>query len=162
MAFRWRPNNGPKLNAGLFAFVFFQGIWTRIARNPILFVIFRGGGGGGEGPTLCPPSRSAHGSRKRSVLLLHSQERYKYENCNFHAIEHTFLAYKFKCIIMIRFSRRFLSLCYRYHHTRYELWFIKSLSRLFANKAQSGLCVITSYSIRYTCSIQYTSKTSRF
>ena len=33
-AFRWRADNGPKLNAGLVAAIF-QGIRTYIARNPI-------------------------------------------------------------------------------------------------------------------------------
>ena len=42
MAFRWRANDGPTLNLGLVAAIS-QGIWTCIARNPYIFVIFQGG-----------------------------------------------------------------------------------------------------------------------
>ena len=41
MAFRWRADDGPTLNAGLVAAIF-QGIRTCIAREPYIFVIFRG------------------------------------------------------------------------------------------------------------------------
>ena len=47
MAFRWRADDGPTLNGWLGSFVIFQGIWTSIAKKPYIFVIFRGGGGGG-------------------------------------------------------------------------------------------------------------------
>ena len=48
MAFRWRADAaGPSLNARLIT-VIFQGILTRIAEKPYIFVIFRGGGGGGR------------------------------------------------------------------------------------------------------------------
>ena len=57
MAFRWRADNGPKLNAGLVAFVIIQGVRTSIVKKPyILFVIFQGG------PDPCPPIGSAHAS----------------------------------------------------------------------------------------------------
>ena len=51
MAFRWRADNGPKLNAGVVhcSFVIFQGIWTSIANKPYIFMIFQGG------PDLPPP-----------------------------------------------------------------------------------------------------------
>ena len=40
MAFRWRADHVPTLNAG------FQGIWTRIAKKLYIFVVFQGVGGG--------------------------------------------------------------------------------------------------------------------
>ena len=43
MAFRWRADDGPTLNAGLVATIF-QGIGTCISRKPFIFVIFRGRG----------------------------------------------------------------------------------------------------------------------
>ena len=57
MAFRWRADDGPKLNAGLVAAIF-QGIRTCIIRKP--FVIFQGGGGGPNPLSPPPPSGSAH------------------------------------------------------------------------------------------------------
>ena len=39
MAFRWRADDGPTLNAGLV----FHGIWTSNAKKPYIFVIFQGG-----------------------------------------------------------------------------------------------------------------------
>ena len=49
MAFRWRADAaGPSLNASMIT-VIFQGIRTRIAENPYIFVIFPGGGGGESG-----------------------------------------------------------------------------------------------------------------
>ena len=45
MAFRWRADAaGPSLNARMII-VIFQGIRTRLLRNPTFFVIFRGEGG---------------------------------------------------------------------------------------------------------------------
>ena len=44
MAFRLRADDGPTLNAGLVALLFFQGIWTSIAKKPYIFVIFQRGG----------------------------------------------------------------------------------------------------------------------
>ena len=49
MAFRWWANDGPKLNAGLVALSFSKRPGPVLLRNPIAFVIFRGGGGGGGG-----------------------------------------------------------------------------------------------------------------
>ena len=44
MAFRWQADSaGPSLNARMIT-VIFQGIRTRIAEKPYIFVIFRGGG----------------------------------------------------------------------------------------------------------------------
>ena len=45
MAFCWRANDGPTLNAGLVAAIFFQGIQTSIAKKPNNFEIFQGGWG---------------------------------------------------------------------------------------------------------------------
>ena len=58
MAFRWRADDGQKLNAGLV----FQGFWTNIAKKPYIFVIFQGGSG-----PLVFPSGSAHVLRARST-----------------------------------------------------------------------------------------------
>ena len=48
MAFRWRADNGPTLNAGLVAACDFKGIRTSIAKNIFyifyILVIFQGGG----------------------------------------------------------------------------------------------------------------------
>ena len=41
MAFRWRADDGPTLNAGLVAAIF-QGIRTCIARKPYILVILGG------------------------------------------------------------------------------------------------------------------------
>ena len=54
MAFRWRADDGPTLNAGLVAFCDFQGVRTSIAKEPYIFVIFQLGGGGGSGPPVPP------------------------------------------------------------------------------------------------------------
>ena len=43
MAFRWRADAGPTLNAGLVALWFFQGILTSIAKNPYILWFFKGG-----------------------------------------------------------------------------------------------------------------------
>ena len=56
MAFRWRPDDGPTLNAGSSSFVIFQGIWTRIANKPY-FCDFSGWS---KPPVPTPPSGSAH------------------------------------------------------------------------------------------------------
>ena len=52
MAFHWRADDAPTLNAGLVAAIF-QGIRNCIARKPYIFVIFHGGGGG-SGPPVPP------------------------------------------------------------------------------------------------------------
>ena len=50
----WWPN----IERWLGSLVIFQGIWTRIAKKPYIFVIFQGGGGV---RTPVPPSGSVHG-----------------------------------------------------------------------------------------------------
>ena len=52
MAFRWRADDDPTLNAGLVAFFIFQGIGTSITRKSYIFAIFQGGEGG---PDPLPP-----------------------------------------------------------------------------------------------------------
>ena len=54
MAFRWLADDGPPLNA-LGSFVTFQGIRTRVAKQPYIFVSFQGGGGSPVHPFLDPP-----------------------------------------------------------------------------------------------------------
>ena len=56
MAFRWRADDGPTLNAGLF----FQGIRTNIAKKPYFFFIFFFGLFKGVRTPLSPPSGYAH------------------------------------------------------------------------------------------------------
>ena len=57
MAFRWRADGCPTLNASLVA-LWFQGMQTSIAEKPYNFVIFSGVGGGGPDPLS--PSGSTH------------------------------------------------------------------------------------------------------
>ena len=45
MAFRWRADNGPKLNADMVALCFFRGSGPVLLRNPIYVCNFQGGGG---------------------------------------------------------------------------------------------------------------------
>ena len=55
MAFRWRADDGPTLNAGLVALCFFRGsgpLSCLLLRNPIFFCVFFFGGGGGLFPPL--------------------------------------------------------------------------------------------------------------
>ena len=49
-AFRWRADDGPTFNAGLVV-CDFKGILTSVAKEPYIFVIFKGGGG----PDPLPP-----------------------------------------------------------------------------------------------------------
>ena len=51
MAFRWRADDGPTLNAGMVALRYFRGGGS-IAKKPYGFVMFRGGG---SGPPAPPP-----------------------------------------------------------------------------------------------------------
>ena len=44
MAFRWRTDDGPTLNAGLVA-CYFHGIQTSIAKKPYILLFFRGADG---------------------------------------------------------------------------------------------------------------------
>ena len=57
MAFGWRANDDPKLNAGLVAMCFFCGSGPVLLRNP-MFCDFSGGGGQTHVPP--PPSGSEH------------------------------------------------------------------------------------------------------
>ena len=52
MAFCWRADDDPTLNAGLVALWFFRGSGPVLQRNPIFLWFFRGGGGVW---TPCPP-----------------------------------------------------------------------------------------------------------
>ena len=55
MAFRWRADDGPTLDAGLVAAIF-QGIRTCFARKPYIFVVFHTGGDPDPlSPLLDPP-----------------------------------------------------------------------------------------------------------
>ena len=58
MAFRWRADDGPTLNAGLVALRFFRGSAPVLLRNPIFLLLFRG-----SEPPVPPPSGSAHANR---------------------------------------------------------------------------------------------------
>ena len=53
MAFRWRADDGPTLNAGLVA-LWFSGDPGQYYKEALYFVIFRGGGGGGGPDPLSP------------------------------------------------------------------------------------------------------------
>ena len=56
MAFRWRADDGQALNSGFEAFGFSTGSGPVLLKKLIclIFVIFRGGGGGPD-PGPCPP-----------------------------------------------------------------------------------------------------------
>ena len=63
MAFRWRAENGPTLNASLVALWFSLGIQTSIAKRPYIFVIFEGvSGPPAPHPPLNPPMLHMIGS----------------------------------------------------------------------------------------------------
>ena len=55
----WQANDGPTFDAALVALRFSSGSGPVNAKKPYIFVIFQGGGG--SGPTVPPPSWSAHG-----------------------------------------------------------------------------------------------------
>ena len=71
MAFRWRANDGPTLNAGLVAAIF-QGIRTCTARKPFIFVIFQGGGGGGGG--VGPPVQIDKKGMRNSMYVMYVRD----------------------------------------------------------------------------------------
>ena len=54
MAFHWRADDGPTLNAGLKALWFYRGSAPIIAKNPYIFVIFEEGGADFLSPPLDP------------------------------------------------------------------------------------------------------------
>ena len=56
MAYRWRADDGPTLDAGFVALWLFRGSGPVLQRNPIFLWFFRGGGGA----DFLPPSGSAH------------------------------------------------------------------------------------------------------
>ena len=62
--FKWGFAGGPMM-AQLVAFFYFKEIWTSIAKEPYIFVIFQGG----SGPPIPPSSGSTH----VHVLLMHHQ-----------------------------------------------------------------------------------------
>ena len=55
MAFRWRADGGPTLNAGLVALWFYRGSGPVLLRKPLILIFFRGGGSGPPVPPLDPP-----------------------------------------------------------------------------------------------------------
>ena len=68
MAFRWRADDGPTLNAGLVALWFFRGSGPVLLRNPIFLWFFRGR----LLPPPPPPSGPAHvGSVIRCMIGNH-------------------------------------------------------------------------------------------
>ena len=71
MAFRWRADDGPTLNAGFGSFVIFQGIRTSIAKKPYNFVIFQGGGGPGPLSPFDPPMGCTGSSESTLVKMPH-------------------------------------------------------------------------------------------
>ena len=94
MAFRWRADDGPTLNAGL--------VVLRISGDPVqycyenpYFCDFPGGGGGAE---PLPPSGSAHGTGQCIHLLRYTEKpfyrahRLLYDTLRtFYRIRHKFL-----------------------------------------------------------------------
>ena len=51
MAFRWRAEDGPTLDGGLAALIFFRGSGPILLKNPTFLQFFKGGGGANP---LCP------------------------------------------------------------------------------------------------------------
>ena len=68
MAFLWRVDNGPKLNAGLVALCIFRRSGPVMLRNPKFLCFSRGV------HTPCPPSGSAHAM---CILMLPNAESTK-------------------------------------------------------------------------------------
>ena len=66
MAFRWRADDGPTLNAGLV----FQGLRTSLAKKPYIFVIFQ------RGPTPCPPPPLLDPRMNKLLCWYIEQKRY--------------------------------------------------------------------------------------
>ena len=64
MAFRWRADDGPTLNACLVALCFKE-IRTSIAEKPYIFVIFQGSGFRTPGPTPLDPHMESLGWNMR-------------------------------------------------------------------------------------------------
>ena len=64
MAFRWRADDGPTLNAGLVIFENSWGSGPVLLRNSIFFVIFQGGC-----PDPLSPPGSAHGTGQMYTLI---------------------------------------------------------------------------------------------
>ena len=56
MAFRWRADDDPTLNASLVVFENFRGSGPVLLRNSVFFCDFSGGGGGGGGGGSGPPA----------------------------------------------------------------------------------------------------------
>ena len=68
MAFRWRADDGPILNAGLVALKLSRGSGP-ILLKILYFCDFPGGGGGPP----CPPSGSAHDAMVLCSLTFHTR-----------------------------------------------------------------------------------------
>ena len=67
MAFRWRADDDPTLNAGLVVFENFRGSGPVLLEILCFFVIFQVGG--------CPPSGSTHGTGRCLHLLRYTETR---------------------------------------------------------------------------------------
>ena len=68
MAFRWRADDGLKIECLLGSFVIFQGIQTSIAKKPFISVIFQGVGGLDH---LSPPPLDPHMNTIDSLYEIH-------------------------------------------------------------------------------------------
>ena len=73
MAFRWRADDDPTLNAGLVVFENFRGSGPVLLRNSMFFCDFSGGGWG-SGPPAPPPSGSALGTGLCLDLLRYTEK----------------------------------------------------------------------------------------
>ena len=74
MAFRWRADDDPTLNAGSVVSENFRGSGPVLLRNSMFCDFSVGGGGGGVGVrTPCPPSGSAHGTGLCLHLLRYTE-----------------------------------------------------------------------------------------
>ena len=74
MAFCWRDDDGPTLNAGLVVVLrFLRGSGPVLLENPI-FVIFQWGGGGKGPDPLSPPPLDPHANSHELVQLFRTNE----------------------------------------------------------------------------------------
>ena len=81
MAFRWRVDDGPTLNAGLVALWFFKGSGPVLLRDPLFLRFFRGRGSGPPVPPLDPHMQVyQHVEIVRTVLVLLYNTQYILNN----------------------------------------------------------------------------------